>query len=156
MLAALLLAFFGFMAFSGSGGDMTTFGELMAQHVKGQIKTTIPDHDRRHAALTELSALNDRVDDMNKQLSKDVKALEKMIKNYESKPKEFDRLFTSMLLKREVQVNQLWNDRQAMLQHILPDEWQTIIDGAKAGMEKEATKQSKRKTRKDSSIQWGQ
>jgi hypothetical protein len=144
MLVALLVAFLGFMAFFGGGGDMDPFGELMTQHVKAQIKTTIPDHDRRHAALTELSALNDRVDDMNKQLSKDVKAFEKLIMNYESKPEEFDRLFTSMLLKREVQVNQLWNDRQTMLKHIQPDEWRTIIDGAKAEMEKEAAKQSKK------------
>ena len=144
MLAALLLAFLGFMAFSGTGGDITTFGELMTQHVKGQINTTIPDPDRRHSALKALSALNDGVDEIHKQLSTDVKALEKLIKHYDSKPEDFDQLFASMLTKREAQVDQLWDDRQTMLKHIQPDEWRTIIDGAKAEMEKVAAKKSKK------------
>ena len=143
MLAALLVAFLGFMAFFGGGSEMDPFGEMMSQHVEDQIKTTIADHDRRKAALKGLSEVNDGLDDMNKQLSKDVKALEKLIKDYESKPEEFDQLFASILAKREAQVNQLWDDRQAMLKHIQPGEWQTIIDGARAEMEKEKAKQSK-------------
>jgi hypothetical protein len=132
------------MAFSGQGGDVTTFGELMTQHVEVQIESTILDADRRHAALEGLSALNGDVDEMNKQLSKDVKTLEKLIKHCDSKPEDFDRLFASMLARREAQVNQLWDERQAMLKHIQPDEWQTIIDGAKIEMEKKAAKQSKK------------
>ena len=143
MLAALLVAFLGFMAFFGGGGDRDPFGEMMTQHVEGQIKATLTDHDRRKAALKGLSAVNDGVDDMNKQLSKDVKALEKLIKDYESRPEDFDQLFASALAKREAQVNQLWDDRQTMLKHIQPDEWQTIIDGARAEMEKDKAKQSK-------------
>jgi hypothetical protein len=143
MLAALLVAFLVFMGFFGSGAEGDAFGELMTQHVQGQIKTTIADHDRRKAALKGLEAVNDGVDDMNKQLSKDVKALEKLIKNYDSKPEAFDRLFASMLAEREAQVDQLWDDRQAMLQHIQPGEWQTIIAGAKAEMQKEAAEKSK-------------
>ncbi|MBC2709818.1 MAG: hypothetical protein HGJ94_02020 [Desulfosarcina sp.] len=44
---------------------------------------------------------------------------------------------------REQQLDQLWDDRQAMLRHIQADEWQTIIDSARAEMEKEAAKKSK-------------
>jgi hypothetical protein len=141
MLAALLVAFLGFMFFVGPGGDQ--FGELMTQHVKGQIKVTITDEERRTAALKGLSAINDDINDLNKQLSKDVKALEKLIRNYDSKPQEFDRLFASVLTKREQQVDQLWDDRQAMLKHIQADEWRAIIDGARAEMEKEAAKKKK-------------
>jgi hypothetical protein len=142
MLAALLVAFLGFMVFAGPGGDQV--GELMTQHVKGQIKVTVADEERRTATLKGLSAVNDDISDLNKQLSKDVKALEKLIRNYDSKPEDFDRLFASVLTKREQQVDQLWDDRQAMLKHIQADEWRAIISGARAEMEKEAAKKKKK------------
>jgi hypothetical protein len=134
MLAALLAAFLGFMVLVGPGGDR--FGELMTQHVKGQIKSTITDNDRRQAALRSLSVFSDDVGDMNEQLSKDVKALEKLIRNYNSTPENFDRLFASVLTRREQQIDRIWDDRQAMLQHIQAHEWQAIISGARAEMEK--------------------
>lgn len=143
MLAALLVAFLGLMFF-GTGGDGDPFGELMTQHVKSQIKTTITDHDRRKEALKGLSSLNDDVDDMNRQLSKEVKTLEKLIKHYDSKPEDFDLLFTSMLATREKQIDQLWDDRRAMLKHIKANEWQVIIDFARADMEKEAAPKTKK------------
>jgi hypothetical protein len=142
MLAALLVAFLGFMVFVGPGGDQ--FGELMTQHVKGQIKVTIADEDRRETALKGLSVVNDDISDLNEQLSKDAKALEKLIRNYDSKPEDFDRLFASVLAKRERQVDKLWDDRQAMLIHIQPDEWRAIISGARAELEKEAAKKTEK------------
>lgn len=138
MLAALLVAFLGAMFFFGAGGDADPFGELMTQHVKSQIKITITDHDRRKGALNGLSALNDDVDDMNGQLSKDLKSIEKLIKDYNSKPEDFDHLFASMLASRKKKVDRLWDDRQAMLKYIKAKEWHVIIDWARADMEKAA------------------
>ena len=136
MLAALLVAFMGFMLFAGPVGDQ--LGELMTRHVEGQIKITIADKDRRSSALQGLSVINDDISDLNDRLSQDVKALEKLLRNYDSKPDDFDRLFASVLARRDQQVNQLWDHRQSMLQHIQAEEWRTIISGARAEMEKEA------------------
>jgi hypothetical protein len=144
MLWSLLAVFLGIMIFSGSGGDATPFGELTTQYVKGQIKTTIADKERRKAALQGLSAVNDDIDDINKQISKDVKAIEKLIKNYDSTPEDFDRLFASVLATRERQEDRLWDDRRVMLKHVQADEWQMIIDGAKVEMEKAAAKKAKK------------
>ena len=142
MLAALLVAFLGFMVFAGSGGDR--FGELMTQHVKDQIKITVADEDRRRAALQGLSLVNDDIDDMNKQLSKDVKALEKLIRNFDSTPEEFNRLFASVLATRKQQIDRIWDDRQTMLQQIRADEWRAIISAARAEMEKASAENTKR------------
>jgi hypothetical protein len=138
MLAALLVAFLGFMVFVGPGGDQ--FGELMTRHIEDQIEITLAEEDRCQAALQNLSVLNDDIGDMNQQLSKDVKALEKLIKDYDSKPTGFDRLFASVLAKREQQIDKIWDGRQAMLQHIQTDEWRANIGGVRAEMEKAAAK----------------
>lgn len=135
MLAVLLVAFLGFVSFFGAGSEKDIFGELMTQHIRDQIETTITDHDRRAQALKGLSAVSDDVDDMNKQLSKDVKALEELIKEYDSQPEEFDRLFASMLASRKTQVDKLWDDRQVMLKQIRAKEWQVIVEWARADME---------------------
>ena len=142
MLAALLVAFLGFMVFAGPGGER--FGEMMTQHVKDQIKITVADEDRRHSALQGLSLVNDDIGDMNKQLSKDVKALEKLIRNYDSRPEEFDRLFASVLARREQQIDKIWDDRRAMLQHIRTDEWQAIVSAARAEMQKASEEKIKK------------
>jgi hypothetical protein len=39
---------------------------------------------------------------------------------------------------RQELVDKIWEDRRLMLQHIRPDEWRAIMNGAKAAMEKEA------------------
>ena len=142
MLAALLIAFLGFMIFVGPGGDQ--FGELMTQHVKGQIKVTIADEERRKEALEGLSVVDDDIGDLNEQLPKDVKALENLIRNYNSKPEDFDRLFASVLTTRERQIDKILDDRQAMLKHIKADEWRMVMSGARAELEKEAAKKTKK------------
>jgi hypothetical protein len=135
MLAALLLALY--LHFSG-GNDMV--GALMTQHVKEQVKKTIPDEDRRKLALNGLSIVNDDIKELNKQVSKDLGQMEKLIKDYDSKPEDFDRLFSSTLTKRYALIDKIWDDRTAMLQHVRADEWQAIISGARAAAEREAAK----------------
>jgi hypothetical protein len=135
MLAALLLALY---LHFGSGNDMV--GALMTQHVKEQVKKTIPDEERRKLALNGLSIVNDDIKELNAQASKDLGQMEKLIKDYDSKPEDFDRLFSSTLTKRYVLMDKIWDGRMAMLQHVKADEWQAIISGARAAAEKEAAK----------------
>jgi hypothetical protein len=134
MIAATLLALY--LLFFSAGHDQ--FGTLMENYVKDQMKVVIVDEGRRKLALQGLSVVNDDISDLNKTVSKGDKELEVLIKNYNSKPEEFDQLFSSVLTKRQQQVNKLWDDRQAMLIHIQADEWRAIINGAKAAAEKKA------------------
>jgi ABC-type transporter Mla subunit MlaD len=90
--------------------------------------------------LKGLAAVNEDFRDLNEQVSKDVAQLEKLIKNYDSKPEDFERLFSSVLAKRQQQTEKIWDDRKAMLRHIQPDEWQAILSGARAAKEKNAPK----------------
>jgi len=131
MLAALLLTFYMYF---GGGNDMV--GTLMTQSVKEQVKHTIPDADRRKLALKSLSVVNDDIKELNKQVSKDLGQMEKLIKDYDSKPEDFDRLFTATLTKRNDLIDKIWDDHMAMLQHVTADEWQAIISGAKEAAEK--------------------
>jgi len=134
MLAMLLAAYLFY------GGVDAALGELMTHHVKDQINSAIADEDRRKLALKGLSAVNDNVKELNKELSKDVGRVEKLIKNYDSQPVEFDRQFASVSARRQQQVDKIWDDRRAMLQHIRPEEWRAIMSGARAAAEKKAAK----------------
>lgn len=142
MVAALIATYLAFMLYFG--GDGGQFGQLMTEHVQGQIKTIVTDEDSSKAALKCLSDLNEDISDLNVQISKEVKILEELIKNYDSKPEDFDLLFASALAMREKQMDQLWDGRQAMLKHIPPGEWKSIIDGAKAEMDQAAAKEGKK------------
>jgi hypothetical protein len=135
MLAALLLALY---LHFGGGNDMV--GTLMTQQVKEQVKNTIPDEARRKLALNRLSIVDDDIKELNEQMSKDLGRVEKLIKDYDSKPEDFDRLFSSTLTKRNVLIDKIWDDRKAMLQYVKADEWQAITSGARAAAEKEAAK----------------
>jgi hypothetical protein len=135
MLAAILLGLF--MLYSGGGNVL---GTMMTQHVKDQAKKNIPDEERRKLTLKKLAVVNDDIKKLNEQLSKDLGQMEKLIKDYDSKPEDFDRLFSSVLARRQELVDKIWDDRTAMLQHIHPDEWQAIMSGARAAAEKEAAK----------------
>ena len=135
MLAAILLGLF--MLYSGGGNVL---GTMMTQHVKDQAKKNIPDEERRKLTLKKLAVVNDDIKKLNEQLSKDLGQMEKLIKDYDSKPEDFDRLSSSVLARRQELVDKIWDDRTAMLQHIHPDEWQAIMSGARAAAEKEAAK----------------
>ena len=141
MLIALLSVYLGFMAFAGPAG--VQFGELASTYFKDQIKITIPDKERRDDALQALSSVVYDLKDFNQQTSKDLKALEKLIRNYDSKPEDFDRLFASALATREQQMDKLWDDRRAVLIHIQPDEWRKIVSNARAEAEKKAEKKTR-------------
>lgn len=136
MIAAILLGVY--LSFFGAGPDQ--FGQLMTHYVKDQIKIAIGDEGRRKLALKGLSVIDDDIGDLNKQVSKDVEKVEKLIRNYNSTPEEFDQLFSSALAKRQQETDRLWDDRKAMLQHIQPDEWRAIMSGARAKAEKSAPK----------------
>ena len=139
MLIAALISLL--VLFGGHGGP---FGELMTTYAKDPIKTTIVDKDRRASALKGLSKLEDDFGELNKQVSNDLKQFDKLIKDYDSKPEAFDALFSSALAKREAETEKIWAHRNAMLKYIQPDEWQAIINRARAEMEKAAAKKNKK------------
>jgi hypothetical protein len=136
MIAATVLAIY--LLFFSSGNDQ--LGVLMEHYVKDQIKIVITDEGRRKLALQGLSIVNDDISDLNKSVSKGDKELEALIKNYNSKPEDFDQLFSSVLAKRHQQIDKLWDDRKAMLTDIQADEWRAIINGAKAAAKSEESK----------------
>ena len=137
MLVALLAAYLSFMAFFGTGGD-GRFGELMTRYAGDQIEATIQEKDRRKAALRGLDQVNDHLNAFNRQVSGDLKALEKLILDYDSKPEDFDRLFADALANNQKLEEKLWDARQAMLGHIEAGEWQTIMKGAETEQKKQA------------------
>ena len=135
MLAAILLGLF--MLYSGGGNVL---GTMMTHQVTDQVKKNIHDEERRKLALKGLAVVNDDIKKLNEQLSKDLGKMEKLIKDYDSKPEDFDRLFSSVLARRQELVDKIWDDRTAILQHVQPDEWQAIMNGARAAAEKDAAK----------------
>lgn len=135
MIAAAILAL---LLIFGLGGGV--FGELMTEYAEDPIKTTVVDEDRREQALDELKSLEKAVKGLNKGVSKDIKEFHKLVADYDSKPADFDSMFSSAIARREQEVNTIWEQRSALLTHIQADEWQTIIGGAKAEMEKDKGK----------------
>ena len=127
MIAATVLAIL--LIFGMGGGP---FGDLTSKYMKDPIKDTIVEEDRRDIALDELKSLKGAIKDFNKHVSKDIKQFDKLVKNYESTPEEFDQMISGVFAKRKQEVETLWKRRSAMLAHIQPDEWQTIISSAKA------------------------
>ena len=135
MIAATVLAIL--LIFGAGGGP---FGEIMSKYAKDPIKTTIVEKDRREQALKELKALKKAIKEFNKGVSKDIKHFHKLVENYDSKPDEFDKMFSTVVEKRQQEVNKIWERRSTMLQHISADEWQTIISSAKTKMEEKRKK----------------
>jgi len=132
MIAATILAI---MLLFGVGGG--PFGELTSKYMKDPIKDTIVEEERRDKALDELKSLKHAIKDFNKHVSKDIKQFDKMVKNYESTPEEFDQMISGVFTKRNQDVEKLWQRRSAMLAHIQADEWQTIISSASAKAEED-------------------
>lgn len=130
MIAATILAIL--IIFGVGGGP---FGELMTKYTKDPIKQTIVEEDRQKMALHELKSLKGAIKDFNKHVSKDIKQFDKLVKNYESTPEQFDQMISGVFTKRKQEVETLWEQRSAMLTHIKADEWQTIVSSAKAKME---------------------
>lgn len=120
------------------GGDGGPFGELMTKYVNDPIKTTIAEEGRRDMALDELDSLKDTIEDFNENVAKDIKQANKLVKNYDSTPEEFDQMFSNVFVKRKQEVGKIWQRRSAMLAHIKANEWQTIINSAKAKAEGKA------------------
>ena len=135
MIAAAII---GLFLIFGLGGGV--FGELMTKYAEDPIKTTIVEEDRREQALDELKSLEKAVKGLNKGVSKDVKAFRKLVEDYDSTPEDFDNMIASVFERREQEVDAIWEQRSALLTHIQPDEWQTIIAGAKADMEADKKK----------------
>jgi uncharacterized protein (DUF488 family) len=127
MIAATILAIL--LIFGMSGGP---FGELTSKYMKDPIKKTIVEEERRDMALDELKSLKKAIKDFNKQVSKDIKQFDKLVKNYESTPEEFNQMVSGAFTRRQQEVGTIWERRSAMLAHIKADEWQTIINSAKA------------------------
>ena len=132
MIAATILAIL--LLFGAGGGP---FGELMTKYTKDPIKETIVEENRQKMALHELKSLKGAIKDFNKSVSKDIKRFDKLVKNYDSTPGDFDRMFVDVFAKRKQGVETLWQRRSAMLAHIEADEWQAIISSAKAKMAEE-------------------
>lgn len=135
MIAATILAIF--LIFGMGGGP---FGELTSKYMKDPIKETVAEEARRDIALDELKSLNKAIKDFNKNVSKDIKKFDKLVENYESTPEEFDQMVSGVFTKRKQEVETLWDRRSAMLTHIKPDEWQTIVSSAKMKAEEKAKK----------------
>lgn len=135
MIAAAILALFLIFGFGGG-----VFGELMTKYAEDPVKDTIVDEDRREQALDELKSLEKAIKDLNKGVSKDTKAFHKIVEDYDSKPADFDDMFSSAIARREQEVNTIWERRSALLTHIQADEWQSIISSAKAEMEEDKKK----------------
>ena len=135
MIAAAII---GLLLIFGLGGGV--FGELMTKYAEDPIKTTIVEEDRREQALDELKSLEKTIKGLNKGVSKDMKAFQKLVEDYDSTPEDFDNLFASVFQNREQEVNAIWEQRSALLTHIRADEWQTIISSAKAEMEEDRNK----------------
>ena len=131
----LIAIYLGIMALLGGAGGV--FGDLTTQHVKERIKVHVAE-DRQQLALKNLSVVVDDIEEINKQLSKDVKQVEKLVKDYNSTPDEFNQQFATALDKRMQQITKLVSDRKAMLQHITAEEWQTIIHDATLAAERKS------------------
>jgi len=126
---ALILILFG-------SGDSGMYGHLIANYTEDPIKITITDESRRELALKSLSVLKNDIEEFNKQSTQDIEKFAGLVKNFESQPRDFDSLFSTVISNRQEQLDKIWNDRNDMLSHIQPDEWQTIISSAKAEAQK--------------------
>lgn len=130
MLVAIYLVIMGMVGDSDYG-----FGELTAEHMSREIKSVVVEDERRELALKNLNFIIADIADINERIGKDVEQLEVLVDNYDSKPEDFDKLFSFTLDTRMRQIKKLIDDRQAMLQHITAEEWQVIIREATVAAE---------------------
>ena len=112
--------------------DNGFFGKFITEYVEDPIKNTIVDEERRKLALESLSLLKDDIEEFNKQNAEAIEQFKKMVKNYDSRPEDFNKMFSSMLSERQKQADLIWEHRSNLLIHIQAKEWKRIITSAKA------------------------
>ena len=127
---AAIIIFFG-----GSVGGF--FGGLTMNFIEDPIEKTITDEERRELALNGLSLLQEDIENFNIFVGEEIEKFGGLVKNYNSTPEEFDSTFSSGVAKRQVVLDKVWEDRSKMLDHISPEEWQTILSSAKLKSEEE-------------------
>lgn len=132
MLIALLLSLFGGMF--GNGNEV--LGSLMTGHMEASLHAAIEDDVRRAHALRSLRRVNEDIDGLNKAVDKDASLLEKLIRDYDSTPGDFDRFFASALDRRQAGIDRIWARRSELLQHVTREEWGRAIAAAKAARQK--------------------
>jgi hypothetical protein len=138
----VLIAFLIMLLYGPSGGATGQLGELTLKHLEHEVKAAIPDEARRDLALQALSRTRDAIEDLNERRQKDLGAFEKLVQDYGSRPADFDRLFEAGSADQLRRVDVIWARRAALLQHVRPEEWNAIIQGARAAAAKGATKAS--------------
>jgi len=124
--AAALLYLFG-----GPGND-GLFGDLMTKYAGDAITSTIADEARRKLALDGLSLLTNDTKDFNDLISEEIELVGALIKNYNSRPEDFENNYLTMLTSQQKLLDKIWEDRRNMLVHITPGEWEKIFESAKA------------------------
>ena len=119
----------------GSSGGM--FGTLTTKYAEKPIKNIIIDEGRREMALKSLSLLNDDIDEFNKQISDAEEQFSSLVKNYNSTPEDFNKLFSTTFAERQEQIDNIWKQRSDMLTNIKPEEWKKIIASAESAAQEE-------------------
>jgi hypothetical protein len=140
LIALMVMLFYG-----SSGGANAQLGELTHRYMKAEVKAAIPDETRRELALKALSGLTDDIAEMNGRLQKDLAQFGKLVQDYDSRPDDFDQLFEARSVDHLRRVDRIWARRAAMLEHVRPEEWNIIIQGARAAAAKEAASAAAKK-----------
>jgi hypothetical protein len=117
----------------------------MADHAKGHVEKTIPDEERRKAALHALSRVDEDIGRLNGGIEKDLGKFQELVRDYGTKPEDFDRLFEASSDENLRLVEAVWQGRTELLAHVRPDEWTAIVAEARADQAKQAAKTPKEK-----------
>ena len=130
MIVATVIAIL--LLFGLSGGP---FEPLLPEYAEDPIEATIDDEDRREQALDALDSVGEAVEDFYEGVAEDIEALDDLVRDYDSKPEDFERLFDSAMARRRHQVGRIWTKRSALLRHITAEEWPVIVRSARAAAE---------------------
>ncbi len=141
----MLWAFLAYLLLSSRDGAAAGYFTV-SEYAKAHVESTIQDEERRKAALHALSKLEKDVDALNEGVEKNLDRFQELVQDYGSKPEDFDRLFDSGIAADLRQLDQIWNDRAELLAPVRPDEWSTIVAGARADAAKAAAKAHEGKT----------
>ena len=136
----MIWAFLFYLMYGSSGGSGAGFGELATKYLKDQVRVAVSDEERRERAVGALSVMTDDIADLNKGVSKHLKQFEELVQDYDTEPTDFDRYFEIASEEHLRQLEKIGSDREALLEHVRPNEWKAIIAGARAEQEEGSKK----------------
>jgi len=143
-----MLIFLFFVYLLGGSRGPTNLGHFYLEQAKECIGAEVKDPAREKEAKAAVKEAKKGILKFINQTNKSGKTLNKLFKDYNSTPEQFDALIEESLVQQRQSAATVFEARQAMLKSITAEEWSAIMARAQRQNEADAKKAAEKAAKK--------